>query len=205
MAAALNEKEKNKLPPTAAENIDNVQPGYLGKTPQPGKLPAKATRMWVDRSEQLLEAVEILRRATVVAVDAEFAQVRSHIQGDTQTSSHRLALLQLAVEQHCFVVDALRLSDLSPLTAVVAASDIIVLLHGAGADMRVMAERGLYVVHYYDLEAASRSILGSTNCPWPLCCNALSMCGLTRAYNGQIGIGGLCHPRWWPTRRVTRR
>jgi 3'-5' exonuclease/HEAT repeats len=160
MAAALNENKNNKIPPTPAENIDNVQPGYLGKTPQPGKLPAKAIRMWVDRPEQLLEAVEILRKATVVAVDAEFAQVRSHIQGDTQTSSHRLALLQLAVEQHCFVVDALRLSDLSPLTAVVAASDIIVLLHGAGADMRVMAERGLYVVHYYDLEAASRSIFG---------------------------------------------
>ncbi len=160
MAAALNENEKNKIPPTAAENTDNVQPGYLGKTPPVGKLPAKATRMWVDRPEQLLYAVDILRQSTVVAVDAEFAQVRSHIQGDTQTSSHRLALLQLAVEQHCFVVDTLRLSDLSPLTAVVATSDIVVLLHGAGADMRVMAERGLYVVHYYDLEAASRSIFG---------------------------------------------
>jgi hypothetical protein len=57
-------------------------------------------------------------------------------------------------------VDTLRLTDLSPLTAVIANPDIIVLLHGAGSDMRVMAERGLNVAHYYDLEAASRSIFG---------------------------------------------
>src|SRR5207302_4269629 len=69
-------------------------------------------------------------------------------------------LLQLSVEQHCFVLDTLRLNDLSPLTAVIADPEIIILLHGAGADMRVMSERGLNVAHYYDLEAASRSIFG---------------------------------------------
>src|SRR3981081_3628022 len=69
-----------------------------------------------------------------------------------------MALLQISVEQHCFVVDTLRLNDLSPLTAVIADPEIIILLHGAGADMRVMSERGLNVAHYYDLEAASRSI-----------------------------------------------
>jgi len=156
MAAALNDK----IPPTQEEPTDNVQPGYLGVSPLPGKLPAKGTRLWVDRPEQLRYAVDILKQAAMVAVDAEFTQMRSHIQGDTQTPSHRLALLQLAVEQHCFVVDTLRLNDLAPLAEVVATPDIIVLLHGAGADMRVMAERGLYVVHYCDLEAASRSIFG---------------------------------------------
>jgi hypothetical protein len=69
-------------------------------------------------------------------------------------------LLQLAVDQHCFVVDTLRLQNLSPLVSVVSNPDIVVLLHGAGADMRVMAERGLNVVHYYDLEATCRSIFG---------------------------------------------
>jgi hypothetical protein len=38
--------------------------------------------------------------------------------------------------------------------------EVVILLHGAGADMRVMAERGLNVVHYYDLEATCRSIFG---------------------------------------------
>jgi len=156
MAIALNDK----VLPAESENLDSVQTGYLGPTPLPGKPPMKAERTWVDRPEQLLDAVEILKQAKVVAVDAEFSQVRSRAQGDVQTSSHRMALLQLAIEGRCFVVDTLRLSDLSPLAVVVADPAIVVLLHGAGADMRVMAERGLAVVHYYDLEATSRSIFG---------------------------------------------
>ncbi len=150
----------DKGQPTEAENVNNSQPGYLGKSAPPGKAPTRGERAWIDRPEQLRHAVDILKQAKIVAVDAEFSQVRSHIQGDTQTPSHRMALLQLSVEQHCFVVDTLRLNDLSPLTAVIADPEIIILLHGAGADMRVMSERGLNVAHYYDLEAASRSIFG---------------------------------------------
>jgi hypothetical protein len=156
MAIALNDKV---LPPES-ENLDDVQPGYLGPTPPPDKPPTKSERRWVDRPEQLLQAVDILKQAKVVAVDAEFSQVRLRMPGDVQTSSHRMALLQLAVEGHCFVVDTLRLNNLAPLEAVVADPAIVVLLHGAGADMHVMAERGLTVVHYYDLEATSRSIFG---------------------------------------------
>src|ERR1700730_15411306 len=150
----------DKGQPTEAENVNNSQPGYLGKSAPPGKAPTRGERAWIDRPEQLRHAVDILKQAKIVAVDAEFSQVRSHIQGDTQTPSHRMALLQLSVEQHCFVVDTLRLNDLSPLTAVIADPEIIILLHGAGSDMRVMAERGLNVAHYYDLEATSRSIFG---------------------------------------------
>jgi hypothetical protein len=94
----------------------------------------------------------------VVAIDAEFTQARSHAQGES--SGPRLALLQLAIDGQCFVVDALRLRTLEPLSAVVANPAILVLLHGAGADLRVMAERGLDVAHYYDLEATSRSVFG---------------------------------------------
>lgn len=112
----------------------------------------------MDRSEQLLHAVEVLTQFSIVAVDAEFTQNRSHTRGSS--SVPRLALLQLAVDQQCFIVDALRLSDLSPLQEVVAHPDITVLLHGAGADLRVMAERELFVTQYYDLEAACRSVFG---------------------------------------------
>jgi hypothetical protein len=156
MAIALNDK----VLPSESQDLNSVQPGYLGPTSPPGKPPLKAERTWVDRPEQLLDAVDILKQAQVVAVDAEFSQVRPRAQGDGQTFSHRMSLLQLAIEGRCFVVDTLRLNDLSSLTAVVADPAIIVLLHGAGADMRVMAERGLTVAHYYDLEATSRSIFG---------------------------------------------
>jgi 3'-5' exonuclease/HEAT repeats len=162
MAAFLSDKTPHKEEENAgkAQSAETVQPGYLGLTPPPGLLPEKTKRAWVDRPEQLLQAAGVLKQARIVAVDAEFTQIRSHIQGDTRTPAHRLALLQLAIERDCYVVDALRLNDLSPLVEVVANPDIIVLLHGAGSDMRVMAERGLDVAHYYDLEAASRSIFG---------------------------------------------
>ena len=137
-----------------------AQPGYLGITPPPGQLPEKGQRAWVDRPEQLVLVVDTLKTSNVVAVDAEFTQVRSAVQTGASTSSHRLALLQLAIDKQCFVVDALRLHDLSPLAAVVADPSIIILLHGAGSDLRVMAERGLNVVHYFDLEATCRSVFG---------------------------------------------
>lgn len=142
------------------EDLDFVQPGYLGPTPPLSQLPPRGERLWVDRPEQLLHAVSLLKKATVVAVDAEFAQTRSHAHKDGATHTPRLALLQLAIDQHCFVVDALRLHDLSLLANVLAQPSIAVLLHGAGADLRVMAERGLHVAHYYDLEASCRSIFG---------------------------------------------
>lgn len=141
-------------------DLEQVQQGYLGITPPPGLPPEKGQRAWVDRPEQLLHAVDVLKTSNVVAIDAEFTQVRGAIQTGASTSSHRLALLQLAIDNQCFVVDALRLFDLSPLAAVVENPAIVILLHGAGSDLRVMAERGLNVAHYFDLEATCRSIFG---------------------------------------------
>src|SRR5438874_12003370 len=108
MAIALNDKV---LP--AEENPDSMQPGYLGPATLTDKPPMKAERTWVDRPEQLLDAVDVLKQAKVVAVDAEFSQVRSRAQGDVQTSSNRMPLLQLAIGGRCFMVDTLRLSGLT--------------------------------------------------------------------------------------------
>lgn len=135
-------------------------PGYLGETPPQARLPERGERAWVDRPEQLTQAVAALKDAAVIAIDAEFAQVRSHAQGASSTSVTRLALVQLALDGRCFVVDALRLFDLSPLAPIIGNPGIIILLHGAGADMRMMSERGLNVAHYYDLEATCRSLFG---------------------------------------------
>ncbi len=150
----------NESSPLGPEEFEHVQPGYLGSTPPIGQLPRRGERVWIDRPEQLRQAVATLVQARVVAIDAEFTQVRMQKQGRGDSSVPRLSLLQLAVERHCFVVDALRLSDLAPLKVVVENAKIIILLHGSGADLRVMAERGLHVAHYYDLEATCRSIFG---------------------------------------------
>jgi len=152
---------KDRVASTESEvDLERVEPGYLGVTPPPGKLPEKGQRTWVDRPEQLLHVVKALGKSNIVAVDAEFTQVRLRGQNNVVTYSQRLALLQLAIDGQCFVVDALRLNDLSPLTSVVENPAIIILLHGAGSDLRVMAERGLNAAHYYDLEATCRSIFG---------------------------------------------
>jgi hypothetical protein len=150
----LNSKESSEEHGDSAK----IQAGYLGITPPQGQLPPRGQRVWVDRPEQLRQAVERLEQAPVVAIDAEFTQMRSYAQAET--TGPRLALLQLAIDGHCFVVDALRLHDLEPLNTVVADPSLLVLLHGAGADLRVMAERGLEVAYYYDLEATSRSVFG---------------------------------------------
>ncbi len=162
MATAL----KDKAQPVEPGDLEHIQPGYLGTTPPPGPPPRKGERRWIDRPDQLLQAMQLLKQSSVIAIDAEFTQVRSFAQraGTTSAtppvSSNRLALLQLAIDHYCFVVDAWRLRDLSSLAPVTANPEITILLHGAGADMQVMAERGLTVAHYCDLEAASRSIFG---------------------------------------------
>jgi hypothetical protein len=162
MAVMLSDKAQPEEP----EDLRNVQPGYLGTTPPLGPPPTKGERRWIDRPDQLLQAIQVLEQSSVIAIDAEFTQVRSFTpragttSAPTSISSNRLALLQLAIDHYCFIVDAWRLGDLSPLASVTANPGITILLHGAGADIQVMAERGLSVVHYCDLEAASRSIFG---------------------------------------------
>lgn len=143
-----------------SEDLQSAQLGYLGATPLPGQLPQRGKRLWIDRPEELRRAVDMLKQASVVAIDAEFTLGRSRASSDVSSSAPRLALLQLATDECCYIVDALRLQDLSPLITIVGNPDVTILLHGAGADLHVMAERGLEVAHYYDLEAACRSIFG---------------------------------------------
>src|ERR1051326_6310452 len=97
---------------------DGVQPGYLGVTPPAGQPPQRGQRLWVDRSQLLLRAVNALKRATVIAIDAEFSQARPHMHSNTRDTGPRLALLQIAIDGQCFVVDTLRLQDLSPLNSI---------------------------------------------------------------------------------------
>jgi hypothetical protein len=156
----LSEKESRTASEPPDDENSSIAPGYLGSTPPAGQSPPKSKRQWVERPEQLQQAVNVLKQSRVVAIDAEFTQGRPRSQNDGRSSVPRLALLQLAVDHHCFVVDALRLHNLTPLKAIVEDPAISILLHGAGADIRVMAERGLKVAHYYDLEATCRSIFG---------------------------------------------
>jgi hypothetical protein len=131
---------------------------YLGATPPVEPPPERGERFWVERPEELTRAAERLAIAQVVAIDAEFAQGRAT---DPEPSRQKLALLQMATDQACYLIDVLRLADLTPLAAVIEDPLILKLFHGLGADARMLAGRGLVVTHTSDVEAASRSVFGS--------------------------------------------
>ncbi|HEU5348615.1 MAG TPA: HEAT repeat domain-containing protein [Ktedonobacterales bacterium] len=134
--------------------------GYRGSSAPPVVAPEWRNRLYIDRPADLHELARTLSRASVVAIDAEFMQPRIHNAGDP---SHRLSLLQFAIEnghRTSWVVDALRLYDLSPLRTPLESPQILKLFHGISADARMLATRGLVARHYLDLEAVSRSIFG---------------------------------------------
>jgi 3'-5' exonuclease/HEAT repeat protein len=140
----------------------NIEAGYRGTSAPPVVAPEWRSRLYIDRPSDLRELAKTLNKAAVLAIDAEFVQLRVHHPGDP---SHRLSLLQFAIDDDhrtSWVVDALRLYDLSPLRDPLESVGILKLFHGISADARMLASRGLAARHYVDLEAVSRSIFGQS-------------------------------------------
>src|SRR5258708_7130986 len=131
--------------------------GYRGPVPLPASAPPWRRRRSVERPAELAAAVARLRQAHVLALDAEFSQVRVRT---PEEPSHRLSLLQVAADDEydtAYVMDALRLRDLTPLQPVFDDLAVLKLFHGIGADARVLAARGLVARTTLDLEPVSRS------------------------------------------------
>jgi 3'-5' exonuclease/HEAT repeat protein len=140
----------------------DVEAGYRGSSAPPVVAPEWRSRLYIDRPSDLRELARVLSKSSVLAIDAEFVQLRVHHAGDP---SHRLSLLQFAVDDDhstSWVVDALRLFDLSPLRDPLESPQILKLFHGVSADAHMLATRGLVARHYLDLEAVSRSIFGQS-------------------------------------------
>lgn len=136
--------------------------GYLGSSAPPVAAPEWRSRLYIDRPADLHELVRTVNKASLLAIDAEFVQLRVRHVGDP---SHRLALLQFAIDDNhrtSWVVDTLRLYDLAPLRDPLESPKILKLFHGISADARMLASRGLVARHYLDLEAVSRSIFGQS-------------------------------------------
>lgn len=134
--------------------------GYVGASAPHMPAPSWKRRLYIDRPADLAALAAELTRARVIAIDAEFSQVRAPRPDEP---SHRLALLQIACDNDfaaSYVVDTLRLVDLSPLRAPLEHPGVLKLFHGIGADARVLATRSLIARHTLDLEAVSRAIFG---------------------------------------------
>ncbi|HEX9036052.1 MAG TPA: hypothetical protein VF808_03590 [Ktedonobacterales bacterium] len=137
------------------------EPGFRGATAEPDVIPAWKRRLFIDRPADLRAFVHDLESATVLAIDAEFVQ--NYQRRGPDDPAHRLTLLQFALDNEyraSYVVDALRLSDLSPLAEPLERASLLKLFHGMSSDVRVLASRGLVARHTLDLEAVSRSLFG---------------------------------------------
>jgi hypothetical protein len=134
--------------------------GYLGPTPPQVAAPTWQRRVLVERPGDLIALATDLAGAHVIALDAEFAQARVR---QPDEPSHRLALVQIACDNDyrvSYVVDALRIADLSPLRAAFEHPAILKVFHSIGSDARVLAARDLIARHTLDVEAVSRAIFG---------------------------------------------
>ncbi|HEV2404226.1 MAG TPA: HEAT repeat domain-containing protein [Ktedonobacterales bacterium] len=134
--------------------------GYLGASAAPITVPTWKRRLYIDRPADLRAIAGEIATTAVLAIDAEFAQTRIRAADEP---AHRLALLQLACDNDqraSYVIDALRLADLSPLLPAFENPSTLKLFHGISADARVLAARGLEARGTLDLEAVSRSIFG---------------------------------------------
>lgn len=134
---------------------------YRGASPPPNPPPPVGERHWIERPADLAAMAHVLNAAPSLAIDVEF--VSGNSRSSKESLPPRLALIQIAdgAQPHCYVVDALRLVDLSPLTVPFENPAIVKIFHGVGSDLRVLAARNLRVMHTLDIEAVSRTIFGS--------------------------------------------
>ncbi|MDE3229026.1 MAG: HEAT repeat domain-containing protein [Chloroflexota bacterium] len=135
--------------------------GYQGASPALMSAPAWRRRLFIDRPADLRAFAADLADASVLAIDAEFVQ--NYHRRAPEDPTHRLTLLQFALDNDyrvSYVVDPLRLSDLSPLSEPLERASLLKLFHGMSSDIRVLASRGLVARHTLDLEAVSRSLFG---------------------------------------------
>ena len=135
--------------------------GYRGPSAPQVPVPVWKRRLFIDRPADLAAFVTEACEATALAIDAEFT---TNYRRGPNDPPHRLTLLQFAFDNDyraSYVVDALRLYDLSPLQELLGRAATLKLFHGIGADTQVLATRGLVARGTLDLEAVSRSLFGS--------------------------------------------
>jgi ribonuclease D len=84
----------------------------------------------VDTAARLAELVERVRTAPRVGIDTEFHNERSY--------TAQLMVVQLAFDDGVAIVDPLALSDLGPLVAALASTEVVG--HALSSDLRILAE-----------------------------------------------------------------
>jgi len=92
---------------------------------------------WVTSDEALRAAIDALMGEAAVAIDTEFRR--------RDTFYPQVALIQMATQGQCWLIDPLTLSDPAPLKQLLLNPDVIKVLHSASEDLEVF-ERWLGVL-----------------------------------------------------------
>ena len=84
---------------------------------------------WVTSDEALRAAIDALMGEAAVAIDTEFRR--------RDTFYPQVALIQIATQGQCWLIDPLTLSDPAPLKQLLLNPDVIKVLHSASEDLEV--------------------------------------------------------------------
>lgn len=104
---------------------------------------------WITRDEDLPALCEALRGEPCLGLDVE-----------TTIHSHVLCLVQIASSRETYLLDALELSDLEPLTALLADPAIVKVIHNASFERSVLGQHGLTIEGVVDTLHVSRQRRG---------------------------------------------
>lgn len=109
----------------------------------PPELPEGVT--WIASLEALGEAAILWRGAEAIGFDVE-----------TTIGSQALCLIQVATQDHTWLIDPFAISDLEPLAEVLAAIRPTKVIHNATFERTVMAKHGIDIRGVFDTLAESR-------------------------------------------------
>lgn len=101
---------------------------------------------WIDTTEGLSRALEVLNRQTEVGLDVE-----------TTLTDQALCLVQLATREETFVIDALAIPELGPLGAFLESERVVKRIHNAAFERGVLGGLGYRIENVVDTLEESRS------------------------------------------------
>jgi len=112
-------------------------------------LPGKMKYQMVETHEELKKAAQVLAGARSIALDLEGDSMFHY--GDT------LCLAQVSDGSRTWLIDPLKIKDLSPLSAILGNTGVEKILHGSDYDIRLIRGRlGINCPPIFDTELAAR-------------------------------------------------
>ncbi|MCA9490390.1 MAG: DEAD/DEAH box helicase [Myxococcales bacterium] len=106
--------------------------------------------VWVATEAHAVEACAMLAREPVIGLDVE-----------TTLRTRSLCLVQIAGRSAVYLFDALELSDLAPIAALLENPDTVKVIHNASFERSVFRQHDIDIVNVVDTLALSRSLRGT--------------------------------------------